>query len=311
MPYYWNIAPEYDATITPVYMTKRGTQLKNQTRYLNEDFTGELKLEYLPDDKEFGGTRDGVSWQHAQTSRRPGPAPAPNIDYNRVSDDRYFVDLASQVRQVTHRQPAAGRLPHLQLQLRRRAVSARRRACSSFQTLQDPLAPIVPPYHRLPQLNFSGSYGDLGGFLDAALPAEYVRFQHPTLVEGARATLSSDASPRRCSRRAGSSRPRSDLRYVDYHLNGNLAAGAGRLAERHHPLGQRSTAGLVFERDRSACSARAARRRSSRACSTCTCRTATRTRSRSSTPRSPTSTTRSSSARTASSAATASATRTR
>src|SRR5688572_32315435 len=79
-------------------MSRRGTQLKNQFRYLSEDFGGELRFEYLPDDKEFGTSREGVSFQHAHTFY-PGLTGA--IDYNRVSDDRYFVDLASQVRQVT------------------------------------------------------------------------------------------------------------------------------------------------------------------------------------------------------------------
>jgi LPS-assembly protein len=55
-----------------------------------------------------------------------------------------------------------------------------------FQTLQDPNAPITPPYHRVPQLNFSTGMNDIGGFLDTSLPLEFVRFTHPTMVEGSR-----------------------------------------------------------------------------------------------------------------------------
>src|SRR5512134_3797486 len=47
VPYYWNIAPEYDLTLTPVYMVKRGAQLKNHGRYLARTFTGDIKFEYL------------------------------------------------------------------------------------------------------------------------------------------------------------------------------------------------------------------------------------------------------------------------
>ncbi|MGH8691519.1 MAG: LPS-assembly protein LptD, partial [Burkholderiales bacterium] len=54
IPYYWNIAPEYDATLTPVFMAKRGAQLKTQGRYLGRPYAGELRLEVLPDDREFG-----------------------------------------------------------------------------------------------------------------------------------------------------------------------------------------------------------------------------------------------------------------
>jgi LPS-assembly protein len=58
-----------------------------------------------------------------------------------------------------------------------------------WQTLQDPLAPITPPYARLPQINFSAVRSDIGGRFDAAVPGEYVRFSHPTLVEGTRISL--------------------------------------------------------------------------------------------------------------------------
>ena len=97
-PYYWNIAPEYDATFTPVYMAKRGAQLKTEGRYLNRKFAGEVKFEALPEDKEFGQSREGLSWQH--THNFPLNTTL-NIDYNRVSDDRYFVDLATSVKQLS------------------------------------------------------------------------------------------------------------------------------------------------------------------------------------------------------------------
>jgi LPS-assembly protein len=182
IPYYWNIAPEYDATITPVYMAKRGQQLKNQFRYLGRPYAGELKVEYLPEDREFGTSREGVSLQHSHAFPRNTVA---HLDYNRVSDDRYFVDLGSQVKQVS-----VGNLPqdaHLTHggSLGRAPYSVQARV-QRFQTLQDPLAPIVPPYHRVPQLNASVSYNDLAGAFDTALPVEYVRFGHPTLLEGAR-----------------------------------------------------------------------------------------------------------------------------
>jgi LPS-assembly protein len=186
LPYYWNIAPEYDATITPVVMAKRGYQLKNQFRYLQRPYAGELKFEYLPEDRIFNDSREGVSWQHAHTFL---PGLTAQVDYNKVSDDRYFVDLASQVKQVS-----VGNLPQDASltqtgALGRSAPYSVQARLQRFQTLQDPLAPIVPPYHRVPQLNFNAGYNDLAGTLDTALPAEYVRFTHPTLIEGSRTSL--------------------------------------------------------------------------------------------------------------------------
>ena len=187
IPYYWNIAPERDATFTPVYMARRGAQLKSDFRYLGRPYSGELKFEYLPDDPIFGRTRTGTSWQHRQTLR---PNLTAQIDYNRVSDERYFVDLASQVKQVS-----VGNLPqdaylthNLALPYGGNLTSQVR--VQQFQTLQDPLAPIVPPYERVPQLNVAAGYNDVAGLLDTSLPLEYVRFVHPTLVQGSRASAS-------------------------------------------------------------------------------------------------------------------------
>jgi LPS-assembly protein len=262
IPYYWNIAPEADATFTPVYMRKRGVQLKNELRYLERPYAGELKFEYLPDDREFGDSREGVSWQHSHSFPRSVVA---QVDYNRVSDDRYFVDLGTRVKQVsvgnlpqdlyvTH-SGALGRAPY--------SLQAR---LQSFQTLQDPLAPIVPPYHRLPQINFSGSYNDLAGALDAALPAEYVRFTHPTLVEGSRSSLTPTlAAPLLAP--GWFATPKAGVRHVGYDLT--------RTAPDQPPSPQASIpwmsfdTGLVFERD-SGFAGRDRRRRSSRGSTTST-----------------------------------------
>jgi LPS-assembly protein len=242
IPYYWNIAPERDATFTPVYMAKRGFQLKNQLRYLERPYAGELKFEYLPDDREFGTSREGLSWQHAHTLR---PNLSAQVDYNKVSDHRYFVDLASQVKQVS-----VGNLPQdgyvTQTGSFGRAAYSMQARLQRFQTLQDPLAPIVPPYHRLPQLNFSGSYNHPDRALNTALPAEYVRFTHPTLVEGTRSSVSpvlgaSVVAP------GWFVTPKAGLRHVGYGLN-RAAPGQPQAPQVSLPWGSLDS-GLVFERD--------------------------------------------------------------
>ena len=183
VPYYWNIAPERDLTLTPVYMARRGFQLKNDFRYLGRPYAGELKFEYLPDDRIFGATRTGTSWQHSQTFR---PGLTGVVDYNRVSDDRYFVDLASQVKQVSVSNLPQDTYLNYSAGLPRGGGLSSQLRVQKFQTLQDPAAPIVPPYWRVPQFNVAASYNDVAGLVDTSLPAEYVRFEHPTLIQGAR-----------------------------------------------------------------------------------------------------------------------------
>lgn len=215
IPYYWNIAPERDATITSVYMARRGFQLKNQARYLERSYFGEAKFEYLPNDPIFGRPRAGTSWQHTHTL---GPGSAAQVDWNKVSDDRYFVDLASQVRQVS-----VGNLPQDAYVTKGGALPGAGAYSSQvrltrFQTLQDPLAPIVPPYHRIPQLNASAGYNDIRGMFDSTLPGEFVRFVHPTLVEGSRASFGPTiAAPRIAP--GWFVTPKAGVRYTTYSLD--------------------------------------------------------------------------------------------
>jgi LPS-assembly protein len=213
IPYYWNIAPERDATFTPVYMARRGFQLKNHLRYMQPQHVGELRYEYLPDDPVFGRTRTGLSWLHTQNF---SPGLTGQVDYNRVSDERYFVDLASQVKQVS-----VGNLPQDAFITKNGTLPGGnytgQARMQRFQTLQDPLAPIVPPYHRLPQLNASASYNDIAGKFDTALPGEYVRFVHPTLVEGSRASFAPTlAAPHIAP--GWYVTPKAGLRYSSYQL---------------------------------------------------------------------------------------------
>lgn len=185
LPFYWNIAPEQDATLTPTFMSKRGEQLKTLYRYLGRSFNGEARLEYLPEDKLLGRSRTGYSVQH---EHRFTPALTAKVDMNHVSDDRYFVDLYSDVRQVSTGNLQRDGYVQYARSFSGTGISLQGRV-QRFQTLQDPLAPIVPPYHRVPQLNLSVTRNDMGGMLDGALPVEYARFTHPFLVEGERSTV--------------------------------------------------------------------------------------------------------------------------
>jgi LPS-assembly protein len=243
VPYYWNIAPEYDATLMPVFMAKRGFQLKSQGRYLHRSFGGELRFEYLPEDQEVKTSREGVSWQHTHNL---WPGGVGQIDYNRVSDDRYFVDLASQVRQSSiGNLPQDAHITH-NASWGRTGLMAQVRA-QTFQTLQDPLAPVTPPYHRVPQITFQAARNDIAGALDAVLPAEYVHFQHPTFLEGTRSSLNPTlAAPLLAP--GWFFTPKLGARYAGYALQANVAPGQPRAPQATIPWGSLDT-GLVFERD--------------------------------------------------------------
>ncbi|HEY6967282.1 MAG TPA: LPS-assembly protein LptD [Burkholderiales bacterium] len=184
-PYYWNIAPEQDLTLTPIEMTKRGLQLKTEYRYIDHAYKGELHYEVLPHDQVLNTSRTALTWQH---EHQITPALSGRIDFNKVSDDRYFVDLTSNVRTVS--QGVLQQMGSLSWGGGFAGIPVGASAMlQRWQTLQDPLAPITPPYARLPQINFGATKADVAGRFDLTLPVEYVRFGHPTLVDGARVQL--------------------------------------------------------------------------------------------------------------------------
>ena len=184
IPYYWNIAPNRDATITPRVMSKRGVQLLNEFRYLEPLYRGELRYEVLPNDRVRGGdTRSALSLVHSQAFSN-GWAGALNLQ--KVSDDNYFTDLSTQITATS------------QVLLPRTAVLAKGGTLGSdgnwglstslqrWQTLQsDPLNPVTPPYSTS-QVNLS-AIKPIAGVADSTFTGNVAQFTHPTLINGNRA----------------------------------------------------------------------------------------------------------------------------
>ncbi len=94
-PYYLNLAENYDATISPRFMSKRGTQLNTEFRYLTEEHQGQLQLEILPDDNDkpagFGSRYLGHFSHSGELSDRWRAS----VDFTDVSDDAYLSELGS------------------------------------------------------------------------------------------------------------------------------------------------------------------------------------------------------------------------
>ncbi|KTF12419.1 LPS assembly protein LptD [Pseudoalteromonas sp. H105] len=93
-PYYWNIAPNVDATITPRYMSKKGVQLTSEFRYLTENSNGLLGLEFLQKDDSEPALKERFLF-HWQQQSYFGDKWRANIDITNVSDDNYLTDLGS------------------------------------------------------------------------------------------------------------------------------------------------------------------------------------------------------------------------
>jgi LPS-assembly protein len=149
IPYYFNLAPNYDATLTPRIMTKRGVLFNGQARYLFETpfgtAAGQWDGEILPKDRLANATRDATNFRHTQVFT---PNLTLAVNYNHVSDPRYFVDLADFV-SITSITTLAR---DATLTYRNSGWTYIAKA-QRFQTLQDPAALVLPPYDRVPQLS--------------------------------------------------------------------------------------------------------------------------------------------------------------
>ncbi|WP_299490783.1 LPS assembly protein LptD [uncultured Shewanella sp.] len=107
VPYYWNIAPEYDLTLTPNYMSSRGLYTKSEFRYLagsdSSPQSGQINLEYLGNDqyKNYNSDRYLYHWQQQGSIGQNWRVMA---NYTDVSDDNYFNDLSSNISTASNNQ---------------------------------------------------------------------------------------------------------------------------------------------------------------------------------------------------------------
>ncbi|MGH8671642.1 MAG: LPS-assembly protein LptD [Burkholderiales bacterium] len=210
LPYYWNIAPNQDATIAPRYLSKRGAQLIGEYRYLEPQYGGSINLEWLPNDNAKGETRHFVWVQHQQTL---GYGFSGSINYQEASDDDYFRDLTTTVTSTSRvNLPREGSLHYSNSLF---SVQAR---AQSYQTLQDAGDLIVEPYDRLPQVSLSALKQDIFG-ADLTLSGEFVSFDHPDRVDGERFTVYPSVSlPLPISSFAHVT-PKIGYHFTDYSLN--------------------------------------------------------------------------------------------
>ena len=179
VPYYLNLAPNYDATLYPRLLSKRGVQLGGEFRYLLDDVYGENRLEYLPDDNEVKRSRWAMSLKNGYRLNANTQA---SMLFSRVSDDDYFRDLSNHI-SITS---LANLNREAWLTTEHENWNAELRA-QSYQTLQDTtaLTPILEPYARLPHARL-GMKQTFGNGLEFKLETEATRFAHPTLTEGTR-----------------------------------------------------------------------------------------------------------------------------
>ena len=173
-PYYFNLAPNYDATLYPRYMSKRGMLLEGEARYLTKSSEGQFGAAYLDDQEDerkqqsdYEKTRYMYNWQHkgGLDSRV-----FTEVDYTKISDPYYFQDLQTDqlgVKSVSDFVNQQGAVSY-----RGDTFTARINA----QAYELASVSNLTPYDRLPQITFNGFLPQQPGGLNFAYQTELVRF---------------------------------------------------------------------------------------------------------------------------------------
>lgn len=209
VPFYWNIAPNLDATLTLQNLTDRGQQWLGQFRYLQPNYRGEMNFEVLPDDKVTDQDRVYTELRHLWT---PSARWVNTIDYRRASDGDYFDDFGDRLSSTS--------VVHLERSARSSYSSDLVRLQGNvldYQTLDETVLPSQRPYRKLPEITLSaGPPQSFGGFR-AQVDAAAVNFERADRVSGARLNVNPSVSYP-IDGVAGFLRPKLGARYTAYAL---------------------------------------------------------------------------------------------
>ncbi len=238
LPVYLNLAPNYDATLTPRWLSKRGLMVEGEFRYLGEHSDGKFMGTWLPGDNLTGTDRSKIDFLHRTAFNDHWTATA---SIHRVSDKTYLSDFGDAIADTS-----------ISLLSSSAGVYGRGRnwaasISSEIWQIANPLfLPGSEPYRRLPRLQAS-IHEPFLPWLDAGVDAEMVRFTHESLAGGRRI----DLEPYLAMSFGGSSwfiDPRLAWRYTSYSLDSEFPGVTDRNPSRSLPIASLD-AGAYFERD--------------------------------------------------------------
>ena len=182
VPWYWNIAPNQDATLEPRIYSSRGFMLSGEYRLLTRRTNGNLEFEYMPDDRKTNDSRYHYRIEHRA---RPWSRWRTGVVFDRVSDNRYFQDLGSGLNQTSLQflysnatLTGVGRYWNINMLV------------DKFQVIDENVQPQNEPYRRLPRIAFWMDHPLGSGGLRFNVDSELVYFDRDIGTTGARLDLS-------------------------------------------------------------------------------------------------------------------------
>ncbi|MBT8074777.1 MAG: LPS assembly protein LptD [Xanthomonadales bacterium] len=238
IPYYWNIAPAQDATITPRYFTERGFMLTGEYRFMTPRSAGELDFDYMGNDTRTNDSRYYYRFEHGAALN---PRWQTRILVDRVSDNEFFQDFSNSLAAASRQYLRSNAGIYGSGRYWRLAVIA-----DDFQVVDDAVDPLNKPYRRLPRIAFDLDRPLGSGGLRLKMDAELVYFDRDIGATGARF----DIFPRltwNVDTDWGYMRPSAGYRYTKYDLNWHGESG-DKSPDRGTEIVSFDT-GLFLERD--------------------------------------------------------------
>ncbi len=234
VPFYWNIAPNYDATFTPWFMSRRGNMLEGEFRYLHSINNGKLNLDYLNRDKVTDEQRYAARWQHTGT---PWAGWTTRVDYGKVSDTLWFDDFGNSLEATS--------ITNLLQQATLGYGTVNWDVTANVQAYQTING--TASYERLPQLLVRTHIPERDNRLNYFIRGEWVSFGNPDdVVQGKRLDVLPQISYRWRTPGAFFT-PTLAYRYTRYQLE-NTTVGQDENPSRSLPTVSLDT-GLFFDRD--------------------------------------------------------------
>ncbi|WP_313240663.1 LPS-assembly protein LptD [Stutzerimonas kunmingensis] len=172
-PYYFNLAPNFDATLYPHLMTDRGLLMEGEFRYLTRSSEGQFGAAYLDDsndDRELQSEYEDQRWMYSWQNRTGLDSRwLAEVDYTDLSDPYYFQDLDTNlgIDQPDHLDQRGT------LTYRGNSYTAR----LNMHAYERATVADITPYERLPQLSLDGRLPFQPGGLNFAYKTEFVSFQ--------------------------------------------------------------------------------------------------------------------------------------
>ncbi len=171
IPYYFNLMPEIDDTLSTTIYSQRGVVFDNQFRYLNPLGSGSFESTIIPHDTQMGQARGAFQWENFS---QWGSHWQSTVDYHYITDDQVLQDFGNNANAISANQVLLNRSVNLSYTDPHASFFG---LAQYYQVINPELSVENRPYNRLPEIDFSLNYPGIDQFVNLSMNNQFVNFQ--------------------------------------------------------------------------------------------------------------------------------------